>query len=154
MPAPTIDLPADLRLRDQQPRGAASLHDSPNPERIRPGAVVTAGTPDAYWTVLIDEVRPDGTVTFWITLFAPDLLEVELRTDRRVWMRFADGHAAEVDLRPVIWGPAFEQLREDDDLWAQATLDGGTLTWPGNLDLSPEHLWTLTVQQARWPTRG
>jgi hypothetical protein len=41
-----------------------------------------------------------------------DVLEARYLGGHRVWVRFRDGSAGEVDLSPVIWGPMFEPLKD------------------------------------------
>lgn len=44
-----------------------------------------------------------------------------------------------VDVEPFLWGPAFEPLRADYELFASVRVDddAGTIVWPNGADLSP-----------------
>jgi hypothetical protein len=73
-----------------------------------------------------------------------DVNEAAVLRDRIVWQRFEDGSTGVVDLAPMLWGPAFEPLR-DDALFQQVSADpeAGTLVWPNGSDLSAETLRAL-----------
>ena len=61
--------------------------------------------------------------------------------DYKIWLHFADGLEGEIDLENVLWGPAFEPLR-DVVKFAQLRVDPEwhTITWPGDIDIAPESL--------------
>ncbi len=71
-----------------------------------------------------------------------DVTEVEVLHDRVVRLRFSDGSERTVDLAPFLWGPAFEGIGDDDDLFAQVRVDPetGTVAWPNGADLDPDVL--------------
>lgn len=62
----------------------------------------------------------------------------------RLSLRFNDGSAKIVDLRPLLNGSVFEPLR-DEAYFAQGMLDPicGTVVWPNGADLAPEALKSL-----------
>lgn len=61
---PVIDLRADLNAEDDEGRWWSLLSDARNPEAVRSGAVLVAGT-DRYWAVVrIEQVDADGQVHF------------------------------------------------------------------------------------------
>ena len=47
-----------------------------------------------------------------------------------------------VDLEPFLFGPAFEQIREDDGAFNAVRVDPeiGTIVWPNGADLDPDVL--------------
>jgi hypothetical protein len=56
---------------------------------------------------------------------------------RTVWISpFDDGAIRDVDLGEDMWGAMFEPLR-DPTVFAQASIDHGTVGWPNGLDLDP-----------------
>ncbi|MGH3322409.1 MAG: DUF2442 domain-containing protein [Streptosporangiaceae bacterium] len=67
---------------------------------------------------------------------------VEVLEGRRVRVSFTDGLARTVDLSPLLWGPVFAQVREDDATFAAVQVDPelGTLVWPGGVDVDPDVL--------------
>lgn len=62
---------------------------------------------------------------------------------------FNDGTTKRVNLRPLLWGEVFEQLR-DPDRFSEVYLDEkmGTVAWPSGADLAPEALYELEDEQA------
>lgn len=52
---------------------------------------------------------------------------------------FDDGSEREVDLEPMLWGPMFEPLKAQPDLFRQVRVDhvAGTIVWPNGADLDP-----------------
>jgi len=55
---------------------------------------------------------------------------------------FDDGSEREIDLEPELWGPVFEPLRDDPQLFRQVRVDEelGTVVWPNGADLDPDAL--------------
>lgn len=68
---------------------------------------------------------------------AVDVLEA-----RRVRVFFTDGITREIDLAPLLWGPMFTEIREDDATFAAVQVDPelGTLVWPNGADIDPDVL--------------
>jgi hypothetical protein len=59
-----------------------------------------------------------------------------------VRIAFDDGTVREVDLEAELWGPVFEPLREDPQLFCQVRVDEelGTIVWPNGADMDPDVL--------------
>jgi uncharacterized protein DUF2442 len=57
-------------------------------------------------------------------------------------LSFEDGTAREVDLEDELWGPMFEALRENPELFRQVRVDEelGTIVWPNGADMDPDVL--------------
>jgi hypothetical protein len=57
-------------------------------------------------------------------------------------LSFDDGTEREVDLEGELWGPVFEPLREDRELFRQVRVDKelGTIVWPNGADMDPDVL--------------
>jgi hypothetical protein len=55
---------------------------------------------------------------------------------------FDDGTVREIDLEPELWGPVFEPLRDDPQLFRRVRVDEGlgTIVWPNGADLDPDVL--------------
>jgi uncharacterized protein DUF2442 len=55
---------------------------------------------------------------------------------------FDDGTTREVDLEDELWGPVFEPLRQDPQLFRQVRVDEelGTIVWPNGADMDPDVL--------------
>lgn len=58
----------------------------------------------------------------------------------RVRLTLSDGTVVERDLEAALWGPVFEPLRRDMARFRRMRVRGGTLTWPGRLDVDPDVL--------------
>ena len=71
-----------------------------------------------------------------------DITDVRFVRDRVVRLWFSDGSERVVDLSSLLWGPAFEEIANDEDLFAQVQVDPeiGTITWPNGADLDPDVL--------------
>jgi len=72
----------------------------------------------------------------------PKLKEVQYQGGYRVWLKFADGVAGEVNFEDELWGEMFEPLK-DIARFAELTLDDelGTIVWPTGADFAPEFLY-------------
>jgi hypothetical protein len=57
-------------------------------------------------------------------------------------LTFDDGTKRDVDLEGELWGPMFEPLRADPDLFRQVRVDEelGTIVWPNGADMDPDVL--------------
>jgi hypothetical protein len=84
----------------------------------------------------------------------PDLLEATPLADYEVYLRFADGLAARVDLSYLVGrGPVFEPLRDVDFFRKLQICESGvTIEWPNEADIAPETLYDH-VQRAVYEKR-
>ncbi|HEX9967064.1 MAG TPA: DUF2442 domain-containing protein [Solirubrobacterales bacterium] len=55
-------------------------------------------------------------------------------------LRFNDDTERVVDLEDELWGPVFEPLKEDPELFRAVRLEGESIAWPNEADLAPEFL--------------
>lgn len=55
---------------------------------------------------------------------------------------FDDGTVREIDLEAELWGPVFEPLRQDPQLFRQVRVDEelGTIVWPNGADMDTDVL--------------
>jgi len=67
---------------------------------------------------------------------------VRLLGERRVEITMTSGETRELDLAPLLVGPVFVTIREDDAVFAQVRVDPefGTLVWPSGADICPDVL--------------
>ena len=72
----------------------------------------------------------------------PRVVEARHVRDYVVFVRFQDGVAGEVDLRPQLYGVVFEPLK-DAAYFRQFQVDSDlhTLVWPNGADFAPEFLY-------------
>jgi hypothetical protein len=70
------------------------------------------------------------------------IVAAEPREGFVLWLRFSDEATREVDLVDELWGPMFEPLREDPQLFRQVRVDAelGTIVWPNGADMDPDVL--------------
>jgi len=71
-----------------------------------------------------------------------DVTDVEVLRDRVVRLTFENGEVRDIDLAPLLWGPAFAAIA-DDDAFGQVTVDedAGTIVWPNGADISAHTLY-------------
>ena len=85
----------------------------------------------------------------------PDVVEARPVGGYRVYIRFDDGVAGEVDLAAVIdFEGVFAPLRAPDRFAEfHVAPDLGTICWPNGADIAPETLYDA-VLQGQSPTRS
>lgn len=85
-----------------------------------------------------------------------DVTNVEVLHDRVVRLQFSDGTERIVDLAPLLWGPVFEAIAEDDEMFAQVEVDPetGTIAWPNGADLDPDVLHGAFAPAKPAPTKS
>src|ERR1019366_8116073 len=55
----------------------------------------------------------------------------------RVQLTLTDGRVVERDLGPMLVGPVFAEIRNDEARFREMRVEGGTLVWPAGADLCP-----------------
>jgi hypothetical protein len=81
-----------------------------------------------------------------------DVMAVEALEGYRLWVRFADGVQGEVDMAEFARAPdagVFAVLA-DPDIFAQAYVELGAVTWPGELDLAPDAMHDEIKKNGIW----
>ena len=68
----------------------------------------------------------------------------------QVW--FADGMTGQVRFEPSHLTGVFEALK-DPVLFAQARIEAGAVTWPGDLDLAPDAMYAEIKSRGEWVLR-
>lgn len=71
-----------------------------------------------------------------------DVTAVEVLGGRTVHLWFSDGSERIVDLTSFLWGPVFEEIAADDEVFRRVRVDpdAGTIVWPNGADLDPDVL--------------
>ncbi|MBS9720983.1 DUF2442 domain-containing protein [Tianweitania sp. BSSL-BM11] len=79
-------------------------------------------------------------------------MAVQPLEDYRLSVRFRDGLAGRVDLGPMLASEQAGVLAplRDPHLFRQAYLDGGVVTWPGELDLAPDAMYDEIKAHGAW----
>ena len=69
------------------------------------------------------------------------IVEARYGAEHVVWLRFRDGTAGEIDLKPVLEGPILEPLRDLETFKKfQIHPEFQTLVWENGADIAPEFL--------------
>lgn len=70
------------------------------------------------------------------------ITEAEALDGFRLRLRFNDGTERVVELEDDLWGPVFEPLRADPELFNKVEVDDelGTVVWPNGADMDPDVL--------------
>lgn len=69
-----------------------------------------------------------------------DIVKVEARPDYSLYLEFENGEKRVFDMTPYLDKRPFMQLK-GSPLFALASVDYGTVVWPGNIDIAPETLY-------------
>ena len=69
-------------------------------------------------------------------------------------LTLTDGRVVEKDIGPLLRGPVFAALRDDPDVFRRVRVEGGTLVWPGDVDLCPDTVIWGGIPPAEGPTHG
>ncbi len=69
-----------------------------------------------------------------------DVMRVETQPDYRLLLEFENGEKRIFDMAPYMDEKPFVKLK-GSPLFAKASVDYGTVVWPGNIDIAPETLY-------------
>ena len=69
-----------------------------------------------------------------------DVVKVVAKPDYRLFLEFENGEKRIFDMVPYMDKKPFSQLKSFS-LFVQASIDYGTVVWPGNIDIAPETLY-------------
>ncbi len=80
------------------------------------------------------------------------VVNVEPLEDLRLHLRFVDGSEGTVNLSGLVRSAhagVFAQLA-DEMLFSQVFVEGGAVTWPGELDLAPDAMYAEIKKAGEW----
>ncbi len=80
------------------------------------------------------------------------VIQVHILPDYRLFVKFVDGTAGEVDLSRLVLGDEagiFAALR-DPALFAEAYVEYGAVMWPGEIDLAPDAMYDEIKKEGHW----
>lgn len=69
-----------------------------------------------------------------------DVVKVEAKPDYTLLLEFENGEMRVFDMAPYLDKKPFDQLK-GSPLFGKASVDCGTVVWPGNIDIAPETLY-------------
>lgn len=69
-----------------------------------------------------------------------DVVGVIAKPDYTLFLEFENGERRVFDMAPLMDKKPFIQLK-DSPLFTKASVDYGTVVWPGNIDIAPETLY-------------
>ena len=81
-----------------------------------------------------------------------DVVDVQPVMPMSLPVRFADGTAGRVRFEPSHLTGVFEALK-DPIVFVQARVEAGAVTWPGDLDLSPDTMYAEIKPHSEWVLR-
>ena len=69
-----------------------------------------------------------------------DVVSVEPQKDDTLLLTFENGEKRRFDMKPLLEKKPFSKLNKSP-LFMKATVNFGTVVWPGEIDIAPETLW-------------
>ena len=73
-----------------------------------------------------------------------DVISVTVQPGYRLELEFENGEKRLFDMTPYLNKMPFSRVK-DDAVFACASIDYGTVVWPGNIDIAPETLYEQSV---------
>jgi Protein of unknown function (DUF2442) len=73
-----------------------------------------------------------------------DVISVRAREDYTLDLVFENCERRIVDMKPFLGKKPFVKL-SNSPLFFKASVQYGTVVWPGNIDIAPETLWSRSV---------
>ena len=80
------------------------------------------------------------------------VVSVEPKSPLALTVRFLDGTEGIIRFEPSHLSGVFEALR-DPELFRQARVECGTVTWPGEIDLAPDAMYREIRRAGEWVLR-
>jgi hypothetical protein len=73
-----------------------------------------------------------------------DVLQVSVLPDFILRLDYANGEQRQFDMKPLLQMSPWNRIATPAR-FEKATVDYGTVVWPGNIDIAPETLYDLSV---------
>lgn len=80
------------------------------------------------------------------------VVSVEPKAPLALTVRFVDGTEGTVRFETSHLSGVFEALK-DPQFFSQARVEGGVVTWPGDIDLAPDAMYREIRQAGEWVLR-
>ena len=78
-----------------------------------------------------------------------NVIEVEAISPLSIRVIFSDGKTRKVQFKPSHLTGVFEKLK-DPEIFRQAYIENGAVTWPGNVDLAPDAMYQAIKTNGEW----
>jgi hypothetical protein len=78
-----------------------------------------------------------------------NVIEVEAISPLSIRVIFSDGTAGKVQFKQSHLTGVFEKLK-DAEIFRQAYIENGAVTWPGNVDLAPDEMYLAIKNHGEW----
>ncbi len=78
-----------------------------------------------------------------------NVIEVKAISPLSIHVIFSDGTSGKVQFKPSHLTGVFEKLK-DPEIFRQAYIENGAVTWPGNVDLAPDAMYQAIKTNGEW----
>ncbi len=78
-----------------------------------------------------------------------NVIEVKAISPLSIHVIFFDGTSGKVQFKPSHLTGVFEKLK-DPEIFRQAYIENGAVTWPGNVDLAPDAMYQAIKTNGEW----
>ncbi|MEI8325767.1 MAG: DUF2442 domain-containing protein [Betaproteobacteria bacterium] len=95
------------------------------------------------------EAASEENIAFGLEPCAPSVVAVAATGALSLHVEFSDGTQGEVRFLPSHLTGVFEPLK-NSNFFAQARVEHGAVTWPGELDLAPDAMYDAVKQCGIW----
>jgi hypothetical protein len=95
------------------------------------------------------EAATQEDLAFGLEPCQPPVVSVVVLAELVLRVEFEDGVSGEVRFLPSNLTGVFEVLK-DPAFFAQARVEHGAVTWPGELDLAPDAMYDAIKQNGAW----
>ncbi len=95
------------------------------------------------------ETTTEENFAFGVEPCSPPVVQVIVGSELTLRVEFADGMQGDVKFLPSHLTGVFEPL-QNPIFFAQAYVEHGAVTWPGELDLAPDAMYDEVKQNGIW----
>ena len=95
------------------------------------------------------ETATEENIAFGLEPCSPPVTAVSVRDELTLQVQFADGTQGSVKFLPSHLTGVFEPLK-NPSFFAQAQVEHGAVTWPGELDIAPDAMYDAVKQNGIW----
>jgi hypothetical protein len=82
----------------------------------------------------------------------PDVIHVQALPHWALQVEFADGTSGKVKFQKSHFTGVFQALL-DPEIFNRVHVEGGAVTWPGNVDLAPDAMYQAIKTHGEWVLR-